>query len=342
MADPSTEWNEVQHDHGSDASSDGEGRLCCPGKESIRWQNKAVYIQIREAGSLMFGTLSLRANDDASSVFVVWQPSEDVTQQSSKYAFSTSLSQVHSVRLVRPSLGTPQVIINLRSGCSHLPLYFHSGRALEFQSALQQLVTLTRCESNPATMLVNDKSNILQRSLQGLDLVHPTAAPPATRSRAPTLPSSPHTEAARGHASVGQEGEQEWGRELGNDWQWRYLQGGVCVMKSLRTGWSHASALAAEAATSAAHMLDQAHAADACDGGLKAARRQPVEDDCVWVEREPIAWQDELPLDETEFRALFDASGTIKDLDVLRSRAYYGGLAAAVRREGWKWLLVKS
>ena len=40
-------------------------------------QNKAVYIQIRESGAPMFGTLSLRANDDASAVFVVWQPSEE-------------------------------------------------------------------------------------------------------------------------------------------------------------------------------------------------------------------------------------------------------------------------
>ena len=32
-----------------------------------------------------------------------------------------------------------QVMINLRSGITHLPLYFHSGRALEFQSKLQEV-----------------------------------------------------------------------------------------------------------------------------------------------------------------------------------------------------------
>ena len=33
------------------------------------------------------------------------------------------------------------------------------------------------------------------------------------------------------------------------------------------------------------------------------------------------------------------APGTIKDLEALRSRAYYGGLTPSLRREGWKWLL---
>ena len=70
-----------------------------------------------------------------------------------------------------------------------------------------------------------------------------------------------------------------------------------------------------------------------------ADQRAQVEDDCVWVERELIPWQTSCALDESEFRSMFDTAGVLKDLATLRTRAYYGGLAAGVRREGWKWLL---
>ena len=70
-----------------------------------------------------------------------------------------------------------------------------------------------------------------------------------------------------------------------------------------------------------------------------ADQRAQVEDDCVWVERELIPWQTSCALDESEFRSMFDTAGVLKDLATLRTRVYYGGLAAGVRREGWKWLL---
>jgi len=224
-------------------------------------------------------------------------------------------------------------------------------------------------------MLVNDKSNILQRSLHGLDLVQDASVPRAVRSRAPTLPNSPQSELitrssrkvrntedecavvhAQGHDV---EEEKEWGHRLGNEWQWKYLQGGVCVIKGLRTGWSRASAMAADAASSAVEMLE--HGEDALNPQLHAVRKGAGaaaqgahtkkvwrskaaagvldEDDCVWVEREPMPWIKSAAVDETEWRSWFDATGILKDPDTLRSRIYYGGLAASVRREGWKWLL---
>jgi len=70
------QWNEVFDSDGGD-SSDGEGTRRCPGKEAIKWQNKAVYIQAKQ-GSPIFGALSLRAEDD--TCFIVWQPTDDPTQ----------------------------------------------------------------------------------------------------------------------------------------------------------------------------------------------------------------------------------------------------------------------
>jgi len=51
----------------------------------------------------------------------------------------------------------------------------------------------------------------------------------------------------------------------------------------------------------------------------------------------PFALQS--PVERQEFDSLFDASGRIRDLDMLRRRAYFGGLSPGVRREGWKWLM---
>ena len=373
-------WNEVCHDiddslTGEGASSDSEGGDTgrCPGKEAVRWQNRDVYIQIRESGRPIFGTLSIRANDDLSNAFIVWVPTGDPTQATSKYGFHTPISHVHSMRLVRPSLGTPQVILTLRSGCSHAPLNLCSGRAKEFQNKLAEVSTLSRSEMNPATLLINDNSDMLQRSLHGLDLAPHSPARHATRSRAPTLPSSPqrvHDTAASAPppppaAFPNAAGEQECGSEPGSEWQWRYLQGGVCVMKSLRTGWTRASALAVDAAASAAELLENggvaldSSARESSGARTCAARRSgqgadakghrvvggrghgaaEADEDCVWVEREPLPWQSSRVLDEGEWRSMFNASGVLKDLQTLRSRAYYGGLSPAVRREGWKWLL---
>jgi hypothetical protein len=225
-------------------------------------------------------------------------------------------------------------------------------------------------------MLVNDKSTRLHRSLHGLELVPDgnewerlegmgrAEAKIGTTSR---NASQTHAqggkdgdEAAAGHASGDADGEKGWGEESGSEWQWRYLQGGACVMKSLRSGLSRASALAADAAWSAHELMEQGRrepcASSTPSEAVRSGRgRLPVgearkaahvdqqhaqvEDDCVWVEREPIPWQTSCALDESEFRSMFDTAGVLKDLDTFRTRAYYGGLAAGVRREGWKWLL---
>ena len=122
-------------------------------------------------------------------------------------------------------------------------------------------------------MLVNDKSTRLHRSLHGLELVPDgnewerlegmgrAEAKIGTTSR---NASQTHAqggkdgdEAAAGHASGDADGEKGWGEESGSEWQWRYLQGGACVMKSLRSGLSRASALAADAAWSAHELMEQ-------------------------------------------------------------------------------------
>lgn len=213
-------------------------------------------------------------------------------------------------------------------------------------------------------MLVNDKTNVLHRSLRGLELVQVPEEKDwgAQRQEATGRHAGQvHAQdtAVVDNASVHVDAEMESGGDMGREWQWRYLQGGVCVIKSLRSGWSRASALAADAASSAQELLEQSSqeplssrppseraptskgkirggAARKSAGGLVEAQ---VDHDCVWVEREPIPWQTSSALDESEFRSMFDASGVISDLDTLRSRAYYGGLAPGVRREAWKWLL---
>jgi hypothetical protein len=184
-------------------------------------------------------------------------------------------------------------------------------------------------------MLVNDKTDMLQRSLHGLNLVPATPVPPTTRSLAPTQPSSPHDESMPG-ARTDTQGEEEWGSELGVEWHWRYLQGGVCVIKSLRSGWSRASAMAMDAASSAVDILEhgsqdalEASECNTANGGggrgrgggsvlverrargsaSSVAHVEQLDGDCVLVEREPIPWQESGVLGEAEWRCLFDAAG---------------------------------
>ena len=42
-------------------------------------------------------------------------------------------------------------------------------------------------------------------------------------------------------------------------------------------------------------------------------------------------------MEESEWRTLFDASGILRNMHALRTRAYYGGFAPAVRREGVRY-----
>ena len=73
-------WNEsFGSDHeDAGASSDGEGRVMCPGKEGIRWQNSAVYIQTHQSGGIIFGCLSLRQASQA--IVIVWHPTDNASQ----------------------------------------------------------------------------------------------------------------------------------------------------------------------------------------------------------------------------------------------------------------------
>lgn len=59
----------------------------------------------------------------------------------------------------------------------------------------------------------------------------------------------------------------------------------------------------------------------------------------VLVEAEGVPYTSQLPVDRSEFTSWFDREGRIRDLEMLRRRAYYGGMSAGVRREGWKWLM---
>lgn len=63
------------------------------------------------------------------------------------------------------------------------------------------------------------------------------------------------------------------------------------------------------------------------------------DDECVFVEHEPVPWEQATPLDIEEWKTLFDKEGRLTSIETVKRRAYYGGLAPAVRREGWKYLL---
>jgi len=339
------------------------GIAAIPSTAITSWCNKSVYIQVKEDGSgqPMFGEFSLRVDDDGGNVWLVWQPLKDQTQDASTYTMCSLLAYIHSFRLVRPSMGTPQVIINLRNGSTNPPLFFHSGGVMELKSKLSEHATLTRSDLDASTLLVNDTTDMLQRSLNELELVHQTATPPpGTRSRAATKPSSPLSEIGEG------------GQGDSTEWKWRALQGGVQVMQGLRTGWAKASAVAIEAASTAVELLDQAdpisvpvpsspRGKDVCVGMTQVTMPSPIkpdedpparvprisldgslqfaDDGCVVVEHEPVPWDHQPALELDEWKAMFDTQGRLKDFAKLKRRAYYGGLSAAVRKEGWKYLL---
>jgi len=63
------------------------------------------------------------------------------------------------------------------------------------------------------------------------------------------------------------------------------------------------------------------------------------DDECVFVEHEPVPWEPSTPLEQEEWKGWFDALGRLKDVEKLKRKAYYGGLSQGVRREAWKFVL---
>ena len=239
---------------------------------------------------------------------------------------------------------------------------------MEFKSTLADVAALTRSEACAATVLVNDATDMLQRSLHQLDL-STSSSPAATRSRAATKPSSPQQQGAStvsgastsfgavtsGKRAAGSVIDTSWsGPGESGEWQWRALQGGATVMRGIRDGWSKASAVARDAASTAADILQESDAPSPphspgraagsdCtrdEGNDAAALAAALEEEgCVLVEHEAEPWQTQHPVGVDEWRSWFDTSGRLKSYDKLRNRAYYGGLSPSVRREAWKFLL---
>eukprot|EP00282_Hemiselmis_andersenii_P038899 CAMPEP_0169445546 /NCGR_PEP_ID=MMETSP1042-20121227/10497_1 /TAXON_ID=464988 /ORGANISM="Hemiselmis andersenii, Strain CCMP1180" /LENGTH=203 /DNA_ID=CAMNT_0009556949 /DNA_START=87 /DNA_END=695 /DNA_ORIENTATION=+ len=169
----------------------------CPASAAVRWSSPNVSLQLNEdgKGARVRGTLSIREeleSEGAAGVWCVWQPPEKAPQAVAKYTVGTRLCDVHSLRIMRPSMGYPQVILNLHSGCSPAPLFFSGGGAVaEFKGVLSEFVTLRRCEKNPGLLLVNDNTDMLNRSLTQLEMVDASPASRASRGRASIPPSSP-------------------------------------------------------------------------------------------------------------------------------------------------------
>ena len=156
------------------------------------------------------------------------------------------------MRIIRPSIGYPQVILNLRSGCSPAPLFFDSGGISEFKLCIGSLVSLSKCDKDRGLLLINDTSDMLNRSLTHLEMVVGESPGSKVRSRATTKPSSPTEDATPS-------GDGKWERrEVGGkgEWKWKALQGGVTVMQGLRTGWAKASAAAMDVAHTAVDLID--------------------------------------------------------------------------------------
>ena len=143
------------------------------------------------------------------------------------------------------------------------------------------------------------------------------SSPGVVRSRAPTKPSTPECQAEI-------DGDElEWSREIGGEWQWRYLQGGIRVMQGLRSGWKKASAVASDVAASAAELLDQmdppastmalpSEAHHHTAGSRPSSKANEVrcgDDECVFVEHEPLPWEDQGLIEEVEFRGFFETNG---------------------------------
>mmetsp|Transcript_43171 Transcript_43171/g.105608 ORF Transcript_43171/g.105608 Transcript_43171/m.105608 type:complete len:614 (-) Transcript_43171:10-1851(-) len=348
LSDEDGGWAEVceVHEHTPGGTSGGR----CPAAARLRWSNP-IFLQIKGdgAGSRIYGTLCLKEEEDSGVAWCVFEPPEQAPQASAKYAISTRLTDIHSIRIIRPSMGYPQIILNLRSGCSPAPLYFHSGGVQDFRTSLSDFVALSKCERDPGLLLVNDTSDKLNRSLSHLEMVDTS---PAARSRATTKPSTP---------SACDDDEDDEGRLVvgGGEWKWRALQGGVSVMRGLRTGWAKASAAAMDVASNAAELLD-------ADAGVTEEQHRNMRlglvltpppppapvlppglleglwlggEEGVLVEAEGVPFAQQPPVERAEFNSWFDAMGRLRDADMLRRRAYFGGLSDGVRREAWKFLL---
>lgn len=102
-----------------------------------------------------------------------------------KYSVKISVNEIHSLRKYVPSIGHSYLIINTADGVSHPPFYFHEGGLKEFLTVFFGVAHISRSNDDPNVMLVNDKTDVLSRTLSELQL-----------SPASPIPTSPVVESA--------------------------------------------------------------------------------------------------------------------------------------------------
>jgi len=81
------------------------------------------------------------------------------------YNINVSLKDVRAIKKVVPTLGTPYIIIQTKTGVAYPPLFFYGGGLRDFFQFLSSIVTLSKSPADRNVFLLHDKKTQL---LQGI------------------------------------------------------------------------------------------------------------------------------------------------------------------------------
>ena len=273
---------------------------------------------------------------------------------------------ISALRIHTPLGGKHFIIIVLSSGLSLPPLYFHAGKVRTFLDTMKVHVTLMRSWDDKNVFLVNDISDPLQRSLMSLEL-----SDVLSKGR-------PLASGAAGSKSLARSGGETSGSAVGDasSTSSSLLESTMNTMLGwlsssifrgiddegfgfdLESSFLPTPPPTSSTATSPLSSVPPPSVASS--SAAAAGARKSVDDDGPTLEGDcgvfEILEESEStmedayaracrprppPLSADEFAGLQDSEGRIAlgDEGTLRSRVFYGGVAANVRKELWPLLL---
>lgn len=100
------------------------------------------------------------------------------------YEITIPLLQIYSIRKVVPTLGsgTPYIIISTDKGVALPPLYFTTGGIKELFEALKVCVYVTKSTEDANVFFINDRANMLVKSMSSLESVSDAPRQPSART----------------------------------------------------------------------------------------------------------------------------------------------------------------
>ena len=135
-------------------------------------EKRAMDERVARAAAIYNATMP--SSSAASSAAAAVGAAASAPDSGALYAIRVPLTEVHSFVQTPPKVQPVVLTIRLRGGVTLFPLSFQAGGSKEFLGAVRKHVVLTSggkaAEGGGLVHLVNDESNVLQRTLAMLDI----------------------------------------------------------------------------------------------------------------------------------------------------------------------------